>query len=142
LTIELCSFIYLAFHLWIKHKHSSFSKLLSRIEWKSHNQCSVLASMSVYMTGGKSGTTKLVFTYMWPSCEQKKYQIGANLQLIWAGCHSYCQGACFSTYMQKFNQNQYTICPIPPEQQTKSIPQYPRYFWLCLLNLTKHCPSN
>jgi hypothetical protein len=41
----------------------------------------------------------------------------------------------------KSNKNQYTLCPTLPEQ-TNSIPQNPRYFGMCLLNLTKACPSN
>ncbi len=115
-----------------KAKHSSFSKYLSRIEWKSHNQCPWLASMSVYMTNGKSGTTKLVFTYnVAKSWTKKSTKIGANLHLIWAGCHSCCQGTCFSAYTQNLTKKfQYTLCPTPPEQ-TNSIPQYPRYFWMC-----------
>jgi hypothetical protein len=100
-----------------------------------------LASMSVYMTGGKSGTTKLVFTYMWPSCEQKVPNWGKFAPNLGRFAIPIVREPGFPHTHAKSNKNQYTLCPTPPEQ-TNSIPQYPRYFWMCLLNLTKDCPSN
>jgi len=49
----------------------------------------------------------------------KKYQIEANLQLIWAGCHSYCQGTCFSTYTPNLTKNStHSSAPLLQNKQT------------------------
>lgn len=104
------------FPLVSKVKHS-FSKHFcpESSENLTTNACNWLPC-PIYMTGGKSGTTKLVISYMWPSREQKKYKIGANLQLIWAGCHSYCQGGSYrqnltkiSTHSAPLLQNKQTV---------------------------------
>ncbi len=51
-------------------------------------------------------------------------------------------GNLFFRIHAKSNQKSvHTLLP-HSSRTTNSIPQYPRCFWMCLLNLTKACPSN
>jgi hypothetical protein len=44
--------------------------------------------------------------------------LGANLHLIWAGCHSYCQGTCFCAYTQNLTKISTHSAPLLQNKQT------------------------